>query len=84
MGTSKNDFKIFKKTSYELGFAAFYLNRTNRSGILNAGVIGGKKQDGKWEMDARFNRDNLASRILKTIILKLNQFIKNTKLNRLK
>lgn len=61
----KEILKSSKEPSYELGFAAFYLNRTNRSGILNAGVIGGKKQDGKWEMDARFNRDNLASRILK-------------------
>ena len=31
-----------------LGFATFYLNRTNRSGILSAGVIGGKEQNGKW------------------------------------
>lgn len=61
----KEILKSSKEPSYELGFAAFYLNRTNRSGIFNAGVIGGKKQDGKWEMDARFNRDNLASRILK-------------------
>ena len=61
----KEVLKSSTKSSYELGFAAFYLNRTNRSGIFNAGVIGGKKQDGKWKMDARFNRDNLASRILK-------------------
>lgn len=61
----KEILKSSKEPSYELGFAAFYLNRTNRSGILNAGVIGGKKQDGKWKMDARFNRDNLASKILK-------------------
>ena len=64
-GHQKEILKSSKEPSYELGFAAFYLNRTNRSGIFNAGVIGGKKQDGKWEMDARFNRDNLASRILK-------------------
>lgn len=31
-----------------LGFAFFYLNRTNRSGILNGGVIGGQKQRGEW------------------------------------
>lgn len=61
----KKILKSSKKPSYELGFAAFYLNRTNRSGILNAGIIGGKNQDGKWKMDARFNRDNLASKILK-------------------
>lgn len=60
----KKILKTTKEPSYELGFAAFYLNRTNRSGILNAGVIGGKKQDGKWKMDARFNRENLAKKIV--------------------
>ncbi|GAA1546755.1 DNA adenine methylase [Dactylosporangium maewongense] len=46
-----------------LGFAFFYLNRTNRSGILNAGPIGGVKQDGNYKIDARFNRDQLADRV---------------------
>ncbi len=46
-----------------LGFAFFYLNRTNRSGILDGGVIGGKKQRGEWKVDARFNREELADRI---------------------
>lgn len=47
----------------ELGFSTFFLNRTNRSGILNAGVIGGKAQLGKWQIDARFNKNELISRI---------------------
>ncbi len=47
----------------DLGFATFFLNRTNRSGILAAGVIGGKQQDGKWKIDARYNRDDLIKRI---------------------
>ena len=46
-----------------LGFSTFYLNRTNRSGILNAGVIGGKEQLGTWKMDARFNAPDLVKRI---------------------
>ena len=50
----------------ELGFSFFYLNRTNRSGILTGGVIGGLNQVGKYKMDARFNKDALVSR-LKTI-----------------
>ncbi|ECZ7026808.1 DNA adenine methylase, partial [Salmonella enterica] len=50
-------------TKLEIGFSAFFLNRTNRSGILKAGVIGGKAQNGKWRMDVRFNRDDLISRI---------------------
>ena len=54
-----------KKYSYELGFATFYLNRTNRSGIIKGGVIGGKEQSGKWTLDVRFNRDALAERVQK-------------------
>jgi DNA adenine methylase len=46
-----------------LGFAFFYLNRTNRSGILNAGPIGGVRQNGNYKIDARFNRDQLAERV---------------------
>jgi len=47
----------------EKGFATLFMNRTNRSGILKAGVIGGKKQDGKYKLDARFKKDVIASRI---------------------
>lgn len=49
----------------ELGFATFFLNRCNRSGILKAGPIGGKKQDGKYKIDCRFNKDKLKSLINK-------------------
>lgn len=49
----------------ELGFATFFLNRTNHSGILNAGMIGGKSQVGEWKLDARFNRPELIRRIMK-------------------
>lgn len=47
----------------QLGFATFYLNRTNRSGILNGGPIGGKNQKGRYKIDARFNREGLSERI---------------------
>lgn len=47
----------------KLGFATFFLNRTNRSGILQAGVIGGKEQLGNWKIDARYNKVDLAQRI---------------------
>ena len=49
----------------ELGYSTFFLNRTNRSGIISGGVIGGKEQNGKWKLDARFNKTNLISRIMK-------------------
>ncbi|MBZ9713731.1 DNA adenine methylase [Deinococcus multiflagellatus] len=47
----------------EIGFSTFFLNRTNRSGIILAGVIGGKNQSGKWKLDARFNKEDLKARI---------------------
>ena len=47
----------------ELGYATFYLNRTNRSGVLNAGPIGGHDQSGPYKIDARFNRETLLERI---------------------
>lgn len=46
-----------------LGFATFFLNRTNRSGILSARPIGGLRQTGAWKIDARFNRGSLAWRV---------------------
>lgn len=46
-----------------VGFATFFLNRTNRSGILNGGVIGGRDQTGPWKIDARYNANELVFRI---------------------
>lgn len=48
---------------FELAKAAFYLNRTNVSGILGGGVIGGQDQTGNFKMDARFNRETLCRKI---------------------
>ena len=47
----------------DLAFSTLYLNRTNRSGIIAGGIIGGRQQIGKWKMDARFNRRDLIRRI---------------------
>ena len=58
------------KYSFELGFATFYMNRTNRSGIIKGGVIGGKEQSGDWHLDARFNKKNLIARIKKVASLR--------------
>lgn len=49
----------------DLGFATLFLNRTNRSGILGGGVIGGKHQTGKWGLDARFGKQNIIERLRK-------------------
>lgn len=48
-----------------LGFATFFLNRTNRSGMIKGGVIGGINQTGKYLIDARFNKEKLIERIVK-------------------
>ena len=74
----QNIFKDVNNYSLEdIGFATFYLNRCNRSGILNGGVIGGLDQTGNWKMDARFSRKNLISRV--EAIANLSNSIKITK-----
>jgi DNA adenine methylase len=60
-----------------LGFSAFFLNRTNRSGILNGGIIGGRDQTGPWKIDARYNADELIFRI--ESIAKMKKSIKLTR-----
>lgn len=58
--------EVYSTSSSDLadrGFATFYLNRTNRSGVLNGGPIGGLDQSGKYLIDARFNREGLVERV---------------------
>lgn len=51
-------------TDLEIAFATFFLNRTNRSGIIEkAGPIGGKTQSGSYKIDCRFNKKDLEHRI---------------------
>lgn len=51
-------------SKFELGFSSFFLNRTNRSGvILKAGVIGGLKQQGEYKLGCRFNKVGLIKKI---------------------
>lgn len=52
-----------KEDLLTVGFSTFFLNRTNRSGILNAGVIGGNDQMGNYKIDARYNKSDLIRRI---------------------
>lgn len=52
-----------KKYSLDLAFATFFLNRTNRSGILKGGPIGGFEQTGNYGIDARYNVEKLVERI---------------------
>ncbi|NFG96872.1 DNA adenine methylase [Clostridium sporogenes] len=52
-----------KKDLLMLGFSTLFLNRTNRSGILKAGVIGGMKQNGNYKLDCRFNKKQIIDKI---------------------
>lgn len=61
-------------TKLEVGFATFFLNRCNRSGIITGGCIGGQKQDGTYKIDARFNKSKLIEKI--TTIAKHKKNIK--------
>lgn len=47
----------------DLGFSTLFLNRVNRSGILKAGVIGGKSQKGEYKLDCRFNKVEIIRKI---------------------
>jgi DNA adenine methylase len=48
----------------EVAFSLFFLNRTNRSGIVHTGgMIGGCDQTGEWKLDARYNKQELIGRI---------------------
>lgn len=49
----------------DIGFSTFFLNRTNRSGVIDAGPIGGHDQKGNYKIDARFNKDELILRVKK-------------------
>jgi len=57
--SKKND----KKYSLDLAFATLFLNRTNHSGIISGGPIGGIKQDSKYKLDCRFNKENIIKKI---------------------
>lgn len=52
------------------GFAALFLNRTNRSGIILGGVIGGKDQQGDYKLDCRFNRTELIAKVRRIALYK--------------
>lgn len=67
--------------SIDLGFAAFYLNRVCRSGILTAGIIGGNDQSGNYKMDCRFDKNNIEKKIRKIAAYKNQIEIYNQDIN---
>ncbi len=63
----------------ELGFSTLFLNRTNRSGIINAGVIGGLDQKGNYKMNCRFRKEDIINKI--KLIAKNKKHIKLSNLD---
>ena len=59
-----------KASLFDLGFSTLFLNRTNVSGVIKGGIIGGKKQIGKYKIDARFNKTALTDKITQIATLK--------------
>jgi len=66
----------------DLGFSTLFLNRTNHSGIINGGVIGGLKQNGNNKMNCRFDKEELIKKI--KLIAKHKNNIEIYKLDALK
>ncbi|UMY64853.1 MULTISPECIES: DNA adenine methylase [unclassified Flavobacterium] len=54
----------------ELGFSTLFLNRTNRSGIIKGGMIGGRQQLGDYKLDCRFTKDEIIRRIKDISLMK--------------
>ena len=50
-------------TLIDLGFSTLFMNRTNRSGIIRGGIIGGLNQQGNFKIDCRFNKAELIRKI---------------------
>ena len=61
----------------DLAKSTFFLNRTNVSGVIKGGIIGGLTQAGKYKIDARFNRQGLIDRIQKLKTVKNRIFVSN-------
>jgi len=60
MAERENQMEIYRHpeqySSFFVGFACFFLNKTNRSGILSGGPIGGVEQAGDWKITTKFGK----------------------------
>ena len=52
------------------GFATFFLNRVNFSGVITGGPIGGFSQSGTYKLDCRFNKDEIKNKVKKIALLR--------------
>ncbi len=68
---------IDNSSLFEIAKSTYYLNRTNISGVIKGGIIGGQEQTGKYKMDARFNKNDLIGRIKRIAKLKDRIIVSN-------
>ena len=70
----RNVIQRSKRPSFELGVATFFMSRTNRSGVIFGGAIGGsteeKQENAKYKIDCRFNKTDLIQRLRNIIVNK--------------
>lgn len=69
----KKQKQVYQDSSSDVlndGFASFFLNRVNFSGVLNGGPIGGLAQSGAYKIDCRFNKVELKNKIERISLLK--------------
>lgn len=66
-----------KYSKLEYGFSAFFLNRSNRSGVLGAGPIGGLDQSGKYKIDCRYTVSTLMKKLERIASMKSSIFVYN-------
>ncbi|MPM13299.1 hypothetical protein SDC9_59655 [bioreactor metagenome] len=52
------------------GFATFFLNRVNFSGVITGGPIGGFTQSGTYKLDCRFNKDEIKNKVEQIALLR--------------
>lgn len=77
-----NKFKEIQRDPNTVDFltlakSTFFLNRTNISGVLKGGVIGGQEQKGNFKINARFKKDDLIERIQRIELIKNRISISN-------
>ncbi|KRL40747.1 DNA adenine methylase [Liquorilactobacillus nagelii] len=73
--------ELFKDDPFSINnaFSTLFLNRTNVSGVINGGPMGGKNQTGKYKINCRFLKDKLIQKI--ETITKLNNRIRLSRLD---
>ncbi|MFH0227091.1 DNA adenine methylase [Vibrio furnissii] len=74
---SLNEPTARKFTKLEYGYSVFFLNRSNRSGVLQAGPIGGLNQTGNYKIDCRYTTETLLKKIEKIASKKEQIFVYN-------